>query len=49
MTAKGDIMFGGDGSYQYIDDNIIGQVNQVSVFASAETHNQKKFNYNKFS
>ncbi|NLL44729.1 MAG: radical SAM protein [Mollicutes bacterium] len=49
MTAKGDIMFGGDGSYQYIDDNIIGQVNQVSVFASAETHNQKKLNYNKFS
>ena len=30
MTAK-EIMFGGDGSYQYIDDNIIGQVNQVSV------------------
>ena len=43
MTAKGDIIFGGDGSYEYIDDNAIGKIDEISIFDSIETHGRKAF------
>lgn len=41
MTAKGDILFGGDGSYQNIDNNVIGRVDEVSLFDVVETYGGK--------
>jgi organic radical activating enzyme len=43
MTAKGDIIFGGDGSYEYMDDNVIGRVEEVSIFDSIDVHGRKAF------
>lgn len=43
MTAKGDITFGGEGSYEYIDNHIVGRVDQVSIFDSIEAYGKEIF------
>lgn len=46
ITAKGDIIFGGDGSYEYIDAHVLGKLNESSIFDLTEIHGEDVFKRN---
>ncbi len=43
LTAKGYVMFGGDGSYKYIDSNLLGKAKKVSLYDSIEIYGEEIF------
>lgn len=43
MTAKGNVIFGGDGSYEHIDNTVVGKVDEASLFEAIERYGDSDF------